>query len=94
MLILQGTLRQAGEINLSKDDTPRPYVKLWVEHETPREKGVGDLAISELLIPKADCSEIPPRGSTVNVAVRAYVAGRNVAYSALSLVGFKAPSKA
>jgi len=87
MLILQGTLRQVGEVSFSKDrPKPESFLKLWVEHETPRDTGPADLAITELLIPKADVPYSPQKGETVSVVVRCYVAGRDLAFKAISLL--------
>ena len=53
MLTLTGTLRQFGDVAFAgKDSTEKtPYLKLWIEHETPRQDGPADLKIEELLIP-------------------------------------------
>ena len=86
MLTLQGTLRQFGDIEIGEEN--KRFLKLWVEHETPRDNGPSDLKISELLIPK---SAVGPeaqglkKGAPVSVAVRAYVSGRSVAFSAVGL---------
>lgn len=92
MLILQGTLRQAGEIELK--DKPEPFVKLWVEHETPRQNGPADLKISELLIPKSEARSLPKAGDLVSVVVRAYVAGRDIAYAGVSVLAASIPAPA
>lgn len=91
MLTLTGTLRQFGEVTLGKD-APKPYLKLWVEHETPRDNGPADLRIDELLIPIEDAPPEPERerllkrGQPVSVVVRAWARGRDLAFQAVRLV--------
>ena len=87
MLTLTGTLRQFGDITIGEEK--KSFLKLWIEHETPRQDGPADLKIEELLIPK---SEIGPEaeklksGSPVSVVVRAYARGRDIAFSAVRQV--------
>lgn len=77
MITLTGTLRQFGEVTLGKE-TPKQYLKLWVEHETARFDGPADLRIEELLIPIEDAPPVAERekhlkpGSPVSVVVRAW----------------------
>jgi hypothetical protein len=83
MLTVTGTLRQSGEITIKE----KPFLKLWVECETPRENGVGDLQIHEFLVPTeaTGMPKLPEKGRPVSVDVRAYAMGRNVAFSALAV---------
>lgn len=90
MLLLNGTLRQSGEMTINE----RPLVKLWVEHETPRENGVGDLKIEELFIEKGKAENLPPHGSPISVIVRAYPKGRDVAFAAVGVAPSKTAPKA
>jgi len=87
MLTLTGTLRQSADLVFKDKDTgkEKPMKKLWVEHESPRENGVGDLQILEMLVPAETCPKLPDKGGQVSVSVRAYAVGRNVAFSALGV---------
>lgn len=91
MLTLTGTLRQFGDVSYGKEGEPKTdYLKLWIEHETPRENGPADLKIEELLIPKADVGAEAKnlrQGGKLSVAVRAYPKGRDVAFQCVGLVG-------
>lgn len=89
MLTITGTLRQSGDLTIQE----KPFVKLWVEHETPRKDGVDDLQIVELLIPKADCPNVPEKGSQVGVNVRCYASGRDVKFQAIGLAKTPALAK-
>lgn len=89
MLTLTGTLRQAGPITIKE----KPFQKLWVETETPRENGPADLQLHELLIPSEHVENLPSPGSLVAVDVRAYANGRNVAFSALAARPAYQPAK-
>jgi hypothetical protein len=89
MLTINGTLRQHGELTI----TEKPFIKLWVEHETPRADGVDDLQIVELLIPRDQCGPIPAKGAQIGVNVRAYPVGRDVKFQALGLAGAPQPAK-
>jgi hypothetical protein len=96
MLTLTGTLRQFGEVTLGKD-APKPYLKLWVEHETPRDNGPADLRIEELLIPIEDAPPEPERerllkrGQPVSVIVRAWAKLGTLNLSAVRIAGTSAP---
>lgn len=99
MLTLTGTLRQFGEITMgAKDATPRTFLKLWVEHETPRDNGPADLRIEELLIPIEDAPSEPERsrvlrpGGPVSVVVRAWAKLGTLNLSAVKLAGGTAPA--
>lgn len=88
MLTLTGTLRQFGDVTLGEDK--KPFLKLWVEHETPRDNGPADLKIEELLIP-ADTVAAPERaalkpGQPVSVVVRAWAPKASVNLQAQRLV--------
>lgn len=99
MLTLTGTLRQFGEVNLGKE-TPKPFLKLWVEHETPRDNGPSDLRIEEFLIPIEDAPPAAERekllkqGQPVSVVVRAWAKLGVLNLSAVRLAGLSpfAPS--
>lgn len=97
MLTLTGTLRQFGEVNLGKDN-PKPFLKLWVEHETPRDNGPADLRIEELLIPiedappAADREKLLRTGQPVSVVVRAWAKLGALQLSAVRLAGGIAPA--
>lgn len=92
MITLTGTLRQFGEVNLGKD-TPKPFLKLWVEHETPRDTGPGDLRIEELLIPIEDAPPGPERerllqtGKPVSVVVRVWAKLGNLNFIGVRIAG-------
>lgn len=92
MLTLTGTLRQFGEITFGKE-VPKQYLKLWVEHETPRDNGPADLRIEELLIPIEDAPPGPERdrllqkGKPVSVIVRVWAKLGALNISAVSLAG-------
>lgn len=81
MITLQGTLRQAGKVTFQEKER----VKVWVEHETPRDNGVSDLKIEELFLPSETFDKLPKPGQPISVAVRPYVVGRDVKFSAISL---------
>jgi len=82
MITLQGILRQSGEMKINE----KPLVKLWIEHETPRENGVADLKIEELFIDHKPGMFIPKKGETINLQVRAYPSGRDVKFQALGIL--------
>ncbi len=82
MIILNGTLRQAGQITI-KD---KPVIKLWVEHETARDNGPSDIKIEEFLIDADKCGPLPPKGSPVSIAVRMYAKGRDIIFMALQVL--------
>ena len=94
MLTLTGTLRQFGDISLGKDgDEKTDYLKLWLEHETPRKDGPSDLKIEELLIPKSDVGpegKSLKAGSQVSVIVRAWAKGRDLSFAGVRLVNLPA----
>lgn len=81
MLTLTGTLRQSGELTIKE----KPFVKLWVEHESERENGVNDLQILELLVPAENARKLPKKGENVSVDVRCYASGRDVRFSAVAV---------
>lgn len=93
MLTLTGKLRQFTEVQFA--DRPErkggTFLKLWLEHETPRDgEGPGDLKIEELLLP-VDAVPAAARSSlkadsVISVAVRAWARGRDVAFQAVGLV--------
>jgi hypothetical protein len=91
MITLTGTLRQSGEVTFGKDKEARKMVKLWVEHESPRDNGPSDLKIEEFFLPVEEVKTLPPKGELVSVAVRPYSNGRAVAYSAIALVTQPSP---
>lgn len=82
MITLNGILRQSGEMTI-KD---KKLVKLWIEHETPRENGVADLKIEELFIEPQAGASVPQKGQPISLAVRAYPRGRDVAFQALRIL--------
>lgn len=82
MITLNGILRQHGEMKINE----KPLVKLWVEHETPRENGVADLKIEELFIDQTPGMFIPKKGENINLAVRVYPNGRDVKFQALRIL--------
>ncbi len=88
MITLTGTLRQSGEMSFKDDngkDKP-PVVKLWVEHETPRENGPGDLKIEELFVDKTAGLVIPKNGEKISLNVRCYPSGRDIKFQALNIL--------
>lgn len=89
MLTLTGTLRQFGDVTFGDDK--KSFLKLWVEHETPRDNGPADLRIEELLLP-GDVVQPSDRaslkaGAPVSVVVRFWAKGRDVVFAAVRLVG-------
>jgi hypothetical protein len=99
MLTLTGTLRQFGEVNLGKE-TPKPFLKIWLEHETPRDGGPADLRIEELLIPmedapsKADRDRLMKPGQPLSVVVRAWAKLGTLYFAAVKIAGTSSPSSA
>lgn len=93
MLTLTGTLRQFGEVKFgdgSKEKPFKEYLKLWIEHETPRHEGPDDLRIEEMLIPLelvGPEAKTLKKGAETSVIVRTYAKGRDVVFQAVSLVG-------
>ena len=81
MLTLTGTLRQSGAITIKE----KPFVKLWVEHESERDNGVNDLQILELLVPEENAQKLPEKGKNISVDVRCYASGRDVRFSAVAV---------
>lgn len=88
MLVLTGTLRQFGEVQIGEDK--KSFLKLWLEHETPRDNGPADLKIEELLIPRESVQpgleKSLKSGSPLSVVVRAWAKGRDVALSAVKVL--------
>lgn len=93
MLTLTGKLRQYTEVQFA--DRPErkggTFLKIWLEHETPRDgDGPGDLKIEELLLP-IDAVPAPERSTLkqdarISVVVRAWAKGRDVAFQAVRLI--------
>jgi len=81
MLTLHGTLRQSGAVMIKE----RPLVKVWIEHETPRENGTPDLKIEELFLEAEPAKKLPPQGSPIALIVRAYPSGRDVKFAAVGV---------
>jgi hypothetical protein len=86
MITLTGTLRQSGEVTFGKDKEARKMCKLWVEHESPRDNGPGDLKIEEFFVPLEQAVNLPEKGQEVSVQVRPYSDGRKVLFQAIRLV--------
>jgi hypothetical protein len=86
MLTLSGTLRQSGVVTIKE----KPMLKIWVEHESPRDNGTPDLKIEELFLDQSHEKNLPAKGASIEVIVRPYPSGRGVAYSAVSLATGKA----
>jgi len=99
MLTLTGTLRQFGEVTFGKE-SPKPYLKLWVEHETPRDNGPADLRIEELLIPIEDAPPVQERekllrpGHPVSVVVRVWAKLGALNFSGVRVAGHSPASPA
>lgn len=89
MITLTGKLRQSGPVTYEGVTK----LKLWIEHETPRENGVPDLKLEELFLEGIDQSALPPAGSEIAVQVRPYAMGKAVKYSAVALAASVQPSK-
>jgi len=87
MIILIGTLRQATLMTIKEEKK----TKLWVEHISPRDNGMDDLKIEELFLDGDILSELPKPGMHVEVAVRPWVSGRDIRFSASHVVGAKKP---
>lgn len=83
MIVLTGKLRQLSEMKIKE----QPKLKLVVEHETDRNDGTKDLHLETLFVDPEDRPKCPPEGSDVSLAVRPWVSGRNVAYSASHVIG-------
>ena len=81
MITLTGTLRQSAEMTVKE----KPLIKLWVEHETPRENGAGDLKIEELFIEPRPGLTLPKNGEKISLNVRVYPSGPNVRFQVLGL---------
>lgn len=81
MITLTGTLRQSGKLTFDGKDR----LKIWIEHETPRDNGVSDLRIEELFLPMEEQAKLPAQGQPVSVIVRPYAVGRDVKFSASAL---------
>ena len=81
MIVLTGTLRQSGEMNINE----KPLLKLWVEHESPRDKGPADLKIEEFFVSPDQAAFLPTAGQQVSLIVRPYARGRDVAFSCVGV---------
>lgn len=86
MITLTGKLRQIGTQKF-KDETRPEALKLVIEHETKRNDGTTDLHLETMFLPIEDRTKLPPEGSLVEIEVNPWVSGRNVAYSASSVIG-------
>lgn len=89
MVTLTGKLRQSGTVTY--DGVTK--LKLWIEHETPRENGPSDLKLEELFLENLDASALPAAGSEIVLQVRPYAVGKAIKYSALSMVQTAQPAK-
>lgn len=79
MITLTGVLRQSGEMTIKE----KPLVKLWVEHESPRDNGVNDLKIEEFFLDREKAADLPEKGQEISIVVRPYPSGRGVAFQAI-----------
>lgn len=86
MITLTGKLRQIGTQKF-KDESRAEALKLVIEHETTRNDGTKDLHLDTMFVPLEERSKLPLEGSQVSIVVNPWVSGRNVAYSATSVVG-------
>lgn len=86
MITLTGKLRQTG-VQKFKDETKPDKLKVVLEHETKRQDGTTDLHLETLFVPLDEEPKLPPVGSLVEIEVNPWVSGRNVAYSATSVIG-------
>lgn len=95
MITLTGKLRQSGPMSYTDKVTGKTVekLKLWIEHETPRENGLADLKLEELFLEGVDAAALPPAGSQISLQVRVYAIGRDIKYSAVGLVGASATAK-
>lgn len=82
MLILTGILRQFGEATIKEAQK----LKLVVEHETPRNDGTTDLHLETFFLDPSESTKLPSKGAKLSLVVRPWVSGRNVAYSAITLL--------
>lgn len=82
MITLTGTLRQFANTEYEG----KKKTKLWVEHTSPRENGVDDLKLEELFLEGDHTAALPKSGAPVSIAVRPYVAGKGVKFSAVALL--------
>ena len=86
MIVLTGTLRQTAKMTIKE----RPLVKLWVEHEIPRDGGTADLRLEEFFLEEGNAQLLPKSGSPVSLSVRPYPKGRDVAYQVVGVITQKA----
>lgn len=82
MITLTGTLRQSAKVTFDSVDK----LKVWIEHESPRDNGPADLKIQELILPFSDEPRLPKSGQQISVAVRCYASGKDVKFFAVGLV--------
>lgn len=90
MIALTGKLRQSGQVTIKE----RPLVKIWVEHEMPRDSGTPDLKIEEFFLEPAAAEKLPKAGSEVTLSVRPYPKGRDVGYQVTGVIAPHAPARA
>jgi hypothetical protein len=81
MIVLCGKLRQSGEVTFKENKR----LKVWIEHESPRDNGPADLKLEELFLDPSEAGKLPKPGSDIALMVRPYPSGRGIAYQALGL---------
>ena len=82
MITLTGVFRQSNEVTLKE----KPMLKLVVEHQTARQDGTTDLHLETLFVGRDQSANLPLPGEEIQVEVRPYPKGRDVAYSATRVV--------
>lgn len=87
MLILQGLLRQKGDIETKEG---KKFTKLWIEHQSEGQNGTPDLKIAEFMIPAEALPAVKVEklraNQPISLSVRPFVVGRDVKFSATGIV--------
>jgi hypothetical protein len=77
MLTLTGKLRRKADLEIKGDKR----TKLTLEYEVPRYEGEADLKLQDFFVEPVQASDLK-EGQNVTLSVRAYVSGKDVAFSA------------
>lgn len=83
MITLTGLLRQRSEMEIKGINK----LKLIVEHEIERNEGDPDIELQTFFLDPSESQKCPQKGENVSLEVRPWTSGRNVAYSAIRLLG-------
>lgn len=76
MITLEGKLRRKADLEIKGDKR----TKLTVEYEVPRYEGEADLKLQDFFVDPTEAAGLK-EGCTVCLYVRAYVSGKEVAFS-------------